>query len=224
MKTNLQMNRVVLVAFLLLSTVGISAQTNEKAEKQKHVKMVMIEDGEKTVLDTLLTGDETDFDWIDEQEFTSALDSSLKRKLKHLRYEFSGGENEEVFVFGADERPFAHHRGNRIMIKDTVLEGDSARTVVMIRRGDGPGKGNMHFRHDREWIHAPMPPHPPKRVEIFDWHSEDKTVIRLDDPNVISYKKKDLSGGREKIEIIRKKQEDRNPALEIEEEIIIEDE
>ncbi len=217
------MRRMVLVAFLLLLAVWVSAQTNEKPEKQRHVKMVKVENGEKTVLDTLIIGDEADFTWIDELDLPCQLDSSLKRKLNRFRYEFSDGENEEVFVFAPGDRSFMRHRENRIMMKDTIMEGDSARAVVMIRRGDGPMERNRRFRHDRAFVHAPKPPYPPMPIKFLDRHPDDKMVIHLDDPNVISYKKKDLSGGREKIEIIRKKQEDHPQEFEIEEDIRIEE-
>ena len=48
----------------------------------------------------------------------------------------------------------------------------------------------------------PMLPVPP--MKMMGIHRSGR-VIDLNDPNIISYKKKDMSGDREKIEIIRKK-------------------
>lgn len=221
MKTNLQISRWVLVIFLLMPTVLVTAQTDEQPEKQRRVKMVKVVNGERIVLDTLISTDETDFAWMDELNLPCQLDSTLQRKLNRFRYELSDGENEEVFVFGPGDRPFMHHRGNRIMMRDSLFECDSLRTRMMIRRGDGPVAPNRHFRHGRAFVHVPKAPYPPMRIQYLDRHPDDKMVIHLDDPGVISYKKKDLSGGREKIEIIRKKHEDQSQ--EFEDEIIIEE-
>ncbi len=221
MKTTLKISRWVLILFLLMPTVLVSAQTDEQPEKQRRVKVVNVVNGDRIVLDTLISADEADFAWIDELDLRCRLDSTLTRKLNRFRYEFSDRDNAEVFVCAPGARPFMRHRGTRIMMRDSMMDGDSVRTRMMIRRGDRPIAPNRRFRHDRAFVHVPKPPYPPMRIQYLDRHPDDKMVIHLDDPNVISYKKKDLSGGREKIEIIRKKQNEQ--MNEFEEEIIIEE-
>ncbi len=54
----------------------------------------------------------------------------------------------------------------------------------------------------------PMPPMPPMRPMKMMKGGNSVRVIDLNDPNIISYKKKNLSGNREKIEIIREKSKD----------------
>lgn len=222
MKTNLKIGRWALIIFLLLPAVLVSGQTDEKPERQRRVKMVKVVNGERTVLDTLISGDETGFAWIDELDLRCRLDSTLKRRLNRFRYEFSDGENGDVFVFAPGDRPFMRHRGNRIMLRDSLPACDSLGMRMMIRRGEGSMGPNRSFRHNRAFVHVPRAPYPPMPIQYLDRHPDDKMVIHLDDPDVISYKKKDLSGGREKIEIIRKKRD--NQARELEEEIIIEEE
>jgi hypothetical protein len=224
MKTNVTIGQLALTIFLLLPAVLVSAQTDEEPEKQRRVKMVKLVDGERIVLDTLISGDDANFAWMDELDLPCQLDSSLKRKLNRFRYEFSDSENEEVFVFAPGDRPFMRHQGNRMFMRDSIMEGDSVRKVMRIRRGDGPMGGNGRFWHDRAVVHVPRPPYPPMRILHLGKHPDDKMVIHLDDPNVLSYKKKDLSGGREKIEVIRKKQADQAEDFEFDEEIIIEEE
>jgi len=107
---------------------------------------------------------------------------------------------------------------------DTVLAGDD----VFLWNGDtiDCNKMNKHFRHDafKKLKHLkvavdsdengenvmidpgfpPMPSMPPQ--EMRRWR-QDNRVIDLNDPAIISFRKKDLKGGLEKIEIIRKKSE-----------------
>jgi hypothetical protein len=56
----------------------------------------------------------------------------------------------------------------------------------------------------------PMPPVPHMEMRGIQHQGQ---IINLDSPNIISYKKKKMSGDREKIEIIRKKSGDNNSAF-----------
>ena len=72
------------------------------------------------------------------------------------------------------------------------------------------GKGNdiTHFNGQGMKHFPPVPPMPPMpptpHMEMVKIQHSGQ-VINLNDPNIISFKKKKMSGGREKIEIIRKK-------------------
>ncbi|HZL10287.1 MAG TPA: hypothetical protein VFC65_09845 [Prolixibacteraceae bacterium] len=50
----------------------------------------------------------------------------------------------------------------------------------------------------------PMPPTPPAQMKMMK-QVQNGQLINLNDPNIVSFKKKDMKGGLEKIEIIRKK-------------------
>ena len=90
--------------------------------------------------------------------------------------------------------------------KDEMLteeSGDSIQKRIIIRKRI---KDAHDFMNDAEMRHfhgmPPMPPMPPMN-RLKDQHSS--RIIDLNDPNIISYHKKSLKGGREKIEIIRNK-------------------
>lgn len=75
---------------------------------------------------------------------------------------------------------------------------------VKVDRRDGKEKV-MIYKHFPPM--PPMPPMPPVRHMKMMKGANSGRVIDLNDPNIISFKKKNLSGDREKIEIIRKKSE-----------------
>ncbi|MDO8929777.1 MAG: hypothetical protein Q7W54_12425 [Bacteroidota bacterium] len=100
-----------------------------------------------------------------------------------------------------------------------IWNGDTIGPAVHIKRFSPSGFDKMHNidvkvdRRDgkeKEMIYKhfpPMPPMPPMRhMKMIKGANSDR-VIDLNDPNIISYKKKNMSGDREKIEIIRKKSE-----------------
>jgi hypothetical protein len=104
-----------------------------------------------------------------------------------------------------------------------VWNGDTLNPVKHIKRFSPSGFDKMHNidikvdrRDGKEMIFfdgenmknfPPMPPWPPMRHMKMIKGANSGRVIDLNDPNIISYKKKDMSGDREKIEIIRKKSE-----------------
>jgi hypothetical protein len=77
----------------------------------------------------------------------------------------------------------------------------------VVRKIAKDGKGNhMMFFNDGDMKHfPPVPPVPPVPHIKMLRSTKAGNAIHLDDPNIISYKKKDMSGDREKIEIIRQK-------------------
>ncbi|WP_299578195.1 hypothetical protein [uncultured Sunxiuqinia sp.] len=214
MKTKLQLRRIGLFLLFLLAALLVTAQPDSQPDKKKHLKLVKIENGEKTVMDTVLLGDASELELMEEFGFTEELDSILKGKLKRFNIEVTDdGENQEVFVFSKEDD----------LPSEWFAAGDSVRKVVRIKRGNGPMKREMMIHTAPHVVHVPKPPHPPMAIR---WHSaqqDDKMVIRLDDPGVISYKKKDLRGGREKIEIIRQKPVEHSEEMDVEDEIILED-
>jgi hypothetical protein len=129
--------------------------------------------------------------------------------------------------------------GEKIVL-DTVIEG----TQVFVWNGDTigsanklkwSGKGNFEMdsihknfefrflesdRPDdkKRFMFAPHPPKPPKIPHVVRLQKNlSGNVIDLGDPGIISYKKKKMSGGREKITIIRNEPSEK----EIEKEVSI---
>jgi hypothetical protein len=71
---------------------------------------------------------------------------------------------------------------------------------------DGDGEGNMFiFKSGKDGNRVIMPPKPPHAPHVMMFRSnKSKNVIDLSDPGIISYDKKLLKNGTEKITIVRK--------------------
>ena len=219
-------SKTLVVAAALFCATGAWAQTSDNATQdeksvKKHLKIVKIEDGVKTELDTVIT-DEGNFTWFGEGEFDEFFpggeppmspdfpnDSVMRKHMKHFRFEGPDGERREVFM----------HRGPgefEAMREFKFEDGDSTRHMVFIHKGDN-GDEFMNFGGPD----MPRPPRPMRIKHIERMGHPD--LIDLNDPDVISFKKKDLSGGREKIEIIRKKSTGKDVEVETEVQVETED-
>jgi len=153
-----------LASFLLLTSFSLretpqDPPRGEKGEKAKrHIRLEKIENGEKTVLDTVIEGNRV-FVWNGD-----TIDSASK-------FKWSGMENFEI---------------------DSIHKNFEFRFL----ESDGPG--------DNRFIFAPHPPNAPRMPHAVRLQKNLRgNVIDLSDPGIISYKKKKLRGGREKITIIR---------------------
>jgi len=206
----------LLFSSAILFSLGAWAQTSEEAKMnekptKKHLKIVKVENGVTSKLDTVIT-DAYDFKRLEDCEFDDFFwdgnrgippefpDSLMEKHMKHLRFEGHHGHGPEVFIHrGPGEFDELH--------EFKFNEGDSTRQMVFIHKGDH-SKRFMHFGDPG----MPQPPHPIHLQHLPGMDNPD--VIDLNAPGVISFKKKDLSGGREKIEIIRKKPEKKKVEVE----------
>ena len=100
---------------------------------------------------------------------------------------------DEVFVWKGDtinpEKDIIHRK---------MKDGDEEDPIIDLNFGDGE-----HFPPM-----PPMPPMPPLRHMRMTRANHSHGVIDLNDPNIIYFRKKKISGNREKIEIIRNKSEE----------------
>jgi hypothetical protein len=87
---------------------------------------------------------------------------------------------------------------------------------VKVDRKDGKEKVMIYKHFPPMPPEPPMPPMPPMRHFKMMKGTNSGRVIDLNDPNIISYKKKNMSGDREKIEIIRKKSLGKEIKVEVE--------
>jgi len=216
-------NTLVLFAIAGLAALGLSSYSNfqekEKAQpkKTRHIKMMKMENGKKMELDTVLSGDDV-FVWngdtINPQKHIKKFSPSEFDKIHHPDGDMD--EQRDVKIY--------RHKGNKSgkpmiwkMDSDddvetvTVEEGDSTENKIIIRKRlkDGNDEDQIiYFNHEDEENFPPMPPMPPMPHMRMMQMNHSKGMINLNDPNVISYKKKVMSGGREKIEIIRYKSDE----------------
>ncbi|MFA5327115.1 MAG: hypothetical protein WC384_04940 [Prolixibacteraceae bacterium] len=218
MKHKLAVFGMVGFSALLLSAFTPEQKKDEPQEpkKERHIKMVKVENGKKVELDTVLTDDKI-FVWhgdtIGGKEMVKHFGTEGHRKMKRYKVKVDGdGKNENVFVYhmkdgkGGEPMIWQMDSDNDVHVF-TDADGDSIRKNIIIRKRikDGEGKQMMFFDHANGMPVPPVPPVPPVAHFRSLREMNHGRVIDLNDPNIITYKKKDLKGGREKIEIIRKK-------------------
>jgi hypothetical protein len=97
-----------------------------------------------------------------------------------------GGKESGIHINSPGFNEMEH---KKVIIRKMIKDGEDEQMIIM----NGP---------DTEHC-PPMPPMPPHMRMWKGQHSG--RVIDLNDPNITSFKVKDLKGGLEKIEIIRKK-------------------
>ena len=205
-----------------LATFGLTSFTSEmgkdnqqEPKKTRHIKMTKIENGKKMELDTILTDDEA-FIWngdtIGGKDFTRHLSHSDFKRMGHEKIFADGNKNlNKVMIYrkrGGD--PMLRHmsHGENVEVF-TESDGDSIGKRIIIQQQINDRNDHLMFMDDS--VEMPFPPSPPMppapRMRILHANHAG-TVIDLNDPDIITYRKKDLKGGREKIEIIRKKSKD----------------
>jgi hypothetical protein len=195
---------------LLLSSFAIVQKGGETQEtkKSRHIRMIKTENGKKMELDTLLTGDDA-FVW----------NGDTINPDKHSgRFDRAGFGGMHRFDGNIDRRggkgngmDFRHRGGENggPAIRHMAPENDMGLGRRMERHG--PENSMANFNGEGMAHFSPLPPVPHMKMMGIQHQGQ---MINLDDPNIISFKKKKMSGDREKIEIIRRKSGDpTNPAF-----------
>ncbi len=201
----------MLVSLGLLAT-GIPQDPVKKTENKRHIKMVKLVDGKKLELDTVLTDDKP-FVWMGDtingkgafkivksQKGSRPATEESAAVYSYRVTDNKGGKNM-VIISKEDKEP--------IIVEEFTGEGDSAKKII-IRKGiskSGSGKVMTWENKKGEAFDIsvpPPPPVPPVPPVPFIMNHRSSNVIDLSDPGIISYKKKKLRDGNEKIEIIRK--------------------
>jgi len=193
----------------------------QEPKKTRHIKMVKIDNGKKMEIDTVLAGDDV-FVW----------NGDTINPVKHIK-KFSHADFDKMHRFdvkvdskdGDENVMIIKHKGGKKgeaafmhMLPDDDMDVitediDSVgkRIVVRKRMKDAQGN-NMIYFNDEDMKHfppmPPVPPVPPVPHMRMMGIQHSGQIIDLNDPNIISFKKKEMSGDREKIEIIRKKSDD----------------
>lgn len=200
---------VLLLVFIITSAFNIQKKEDPvKTEKKARVKMIKNVDGVVTEIDTVLVNFEPgDIEGISEifmksysekigndslkHSFTFDFDGSGKKK--HICKIITSDDLEETMDFDVS----SICKGDSIIKKIIVTTDDKGNCCdkkVIIMKGDSDGDNELM---DVSVLGTP-------RVKMIKMN-KDENVIRLDDPSIVSFKKKDLGGNKEKIEIIREK-------------------
>lgn len=195
MKRSLSVFGILGLAFVLLSSFLICEKPQDPPrdkKAQKHIKMVKIgDDGKKTILDTIIDGEnifvwngdtlgfEDELKWVTKENFK--MDSILKN------FDFN-------FEFEMDQ--------------------DDEGNLTIRKRGK---EGNRMLIHPPGFPDTPRPPRPMGMMIMKNRNHSN--IIDLSDPGIIKYDKKMRKDGTEKITIIRERTNEND--TELNEEIII---
>ncbi len=225
MKNKLLLFGTIGLTGVLLSSFMLVQKRDETQEpkKSRHIKMTKIENGKKMELDTVFTNDDV-FVWNGDTvnpvkhigKFSSSglgkmhqVDVKVDRqdgKEKVMIIKHRGGKSGEPMIWNMDS-------GDDMEFVTEEIDSAGKRIVVRKRMRDGSAD-HLIFRNDGSEMLVPPPPPPPPvppvppfpHMKVMKMQHAGQT-IDLNDPNIVSYKKKDVKGGMEKIEILRKKSE-----------------
>ncbi len=220
MKQVLSLTGILTLALLLTSAISINEapQDPPKTKKEKkHIKMVKVgDDGKKMEIDTVIAADQVfvwngdtigggkELKWISEGDFDMDMD---------FDFDMETDENGNVFILKGDG-------ASKPMIYEFKTDdGDSAKHIMMKVISDDVSSDIMkwHSKSGNDMIFGAPGAVGPKMIRIEKQKSGN--VIDLSDPGIISFEKKDLKDGKEKIVIVREKPSEKD--VEVHEEIIM---
>lgn len=206
------------IVFYSAAALGQKAEETKLPPETRHIKLVKIVDGKKMTLDTVIAGTDL-FVWQGDtvypprhsenfgpegprrmHRFDIRIDEKDGKK-QTMIFDRRGPDGMDPFVWQTDSDDFD--------LMD-FADGDSLDHKIVIHKRIKDGDEEHRFDFGRpDFNHfvpvPPVPPMPPVPHIKMLKHFSEGNVIDLNDPEILSYKKKNLSGGREKIEIIRKK-------------------
>jgi hypothetical protein len=213
------MNIKMFFAAVALLTLGVTAGWTSQAQEnpaapaaKKEVRTIIIREGNKSATDTVITRKDVKHFRMDggKEAVWVATDAMAG----------SDSLTEEIIIHkgdGMEKRMIIRRMGDgpgRMVIHEETMEGDSGKQVRVfvrnaapgeedrwIRRGDGRGLRQRVTRSLEPG--TPLPPAFPGARALRPRTLQGPNIINLADPGIISYKKKKMSGGREKITIIR---------------------
>ena len=201
-------------ACLLLPMAGLvrvnAQEKKEELMKEKHIRIVTIKDGVKEVTDTVIVGDNQGLGFTGKDKKFRWVAEECDSLPGFQEFDLDNDELERIILMKK------RHAGDPVIIRRFESVGDSGRKVSVLIKKAGTGEGDedvIYLSGDgkkvKRLITAPMrhdvpgiPPVPPLRFSM-----KQRNVIDLSDPGIISYKKKKMSGGKEKITVIRQEPE-----------------
>lgn len=217
----------ILGVFLMTTLLSFGQGTEKKTpapkaeqKKEQHVKVMISKNGKVTQIDTT-------FNFADEKMIKLKVDSMLKvqgiEDGKHGNADFviiKGGDKMHL-----EQNSGGNHPGTREM-QVFYMKGDSGsmknqkKVVRIMQDGDV-----TMYSHDGAMMPPPPPPPPPPfHVQGFKLSKGDPFAMDPNNKDIISYEKKDIGKGLEKITIVRKKQMPKADAKEVEVKVEVSDE
>jgi hypothetical protein len=203
--------RLVFLIGLFLAATALSFGQTKKADeaaksaqkKMQHIKVVVNQDGKEVKIDTT-------FNLLDEKVVQFKVDSIMKK----LEKEGIGlGDSKVIIMKGGDNHTFFKHLPGKDPLSDehfdVVFQSNDSGKVKHERRIIHINKGGKMMTIDSDGDMVPPPPPPPMppyHVRSLRMFGGDPYAHDPDNKDIISYDKKDIGKGLEKITIVRKKQ------------------
>ncbi|HYQ56800.1 MAG TPA: hypothetical protein VEP89_05570 [Draconibacterium sp.] len=215
MKQFLMLTGILSLIIVLTSAISIIEAPQDPPVKKgtKHITMVKIgNDGKKVEVDTVITADQIfvwngdtigngkELKWLSDEDFDMDFD-----------FDITTDANGKIFMLnGKDD-------SNAKVYEYITEDGDSLKEISIKVITDGINSDIMkqHSNVNNKMLFGTAAS--PKVIRIDKQKSGN--VIDLSDPGIISYDKKELRNGKEKIVIIREKPSEEN--VDVHEEIII---
>ena len=208
------MNLALLTGLILTTNVFTmmadkpESVSDEPQKKEQKVKVVVNQNGKEIKIDTT-------FNFADEKDVQAKVDSILKQK----GIEAIKGDGQQIIIVKGGKHMTMHHSGNTPGKEEFQVfcqEGDSVKVkgkkIVRIQK-----EGDLVLVDaDGDMIPPPppVPPVPPFHMKNFTFHS-DPFAMDPNDDDIITYDRKDIGKGLEKITIVRKKR-DANAPIKVE--------
>ncbi len=202
MKRVFSFTAIFSLALLFTSAISIGEMPQDPPrgkKTKKHVKIEKIENGQITKLDTLIednnvlifNGDTISngkgFSWISDEDFDFDFDMDFDVKQ-------DGKGNVVVLRSGKSGAPKVY--------EFKTEAGDSLKKMRIKVLDNHEKMMEWHSKMAEDMVFDA--PHGPHRMRVISERKKGN-VIDLSDPGIISFDKKDLKGGKEKIVIVREK-------------------
>jgi hypothetical protein len=185
-------------------------EKKDDLKKEKHIRIVTIKDGVKEVTDTVIVGDNQGLGFTGKDKKFRWVAEECDSLSGFQEFDVNDEELEKIIMMKK------RHAGDPVIIRRFESVGDSGKKVTVLIKKSDTGEGDedvVYLSGDGKKVHrfitAPLrhnvpgiPPVPPLRFSM-----KQRNVIDLSDPGIISYKKKKMSGGKEKITVIRQEPE-----------------
>ncbi|MEI6275542.1 MAG: hypothetical protein WCP08_06115 [Prolixibacteraceae bacterium] len=198
--------RLAFILGVMVVTAGFSYGQAEKAKaaekspqkKEQHLKIMMNQNGNEISIDTT-------FSMLDEKAMQYKVDSIMKNLDK-------SGNSKIIILKGGGAMAHGHHSSNlpgegQFEVLFDNSDSGKVRNVRKVIRMENGGHVIMTENLEGDMMPPPPPPPPPAfRMKTFRVASDDPYTHDPDNADIVSYEKKDLGKGLEKITIIRKKQ------------------
>jgi hypothetical protein len=195
--------------FTMMAVDEPKTVSDEPQKKEQRVKVIVNQDGKEIKIDTT-------FNFADEKAIQAKVDSILKLH----GIEDGKGNGKNIVIMKSGKHMTMHHSGGNMPGNEEfqvfIQEGDSGKVkgkkIVRIQK-----EGDLLLVDaDGDMIPPPppVPPVPPFHMKNFTFHS-DPFAMDPNDDDIITYDRKDIGKGLEKIIIVRKKR-DANAPVKVE--------